>query len=61
MAKGDVKNLTSAANIWVAAAVGIASGAGQFALVGIAFGLLILTGGSLIEKRLPGSPKASED
>lgn len=63
VSKGDVHNLTSAANIWLAAALGIASGAGQFSLVGIAagFGLLILTIVRLVERLLPGSDKAQRD
>lgn len=63
VSKGDVHNLTSAANIWLAAALGIAAGAGQFSLVGIAagFGLLILTVVRLVERLLPGSDKARRD
>ena len=34
--KGRVHNLTTAANLWLAAVVGIACGAGQWPLVGIA-------------------------
>jgi putative Mg2+ transporter-C (MgtC) family protein len=34
--KGEVKNLTTAANLWLAAVVGIACGAGQWPLVAIA-------------------------
>jgi len=33
---GDVQNMTTAASLWMAAALGIAAGAGQFALVAIA-------------------------
>lgn len=63
VSKGDVHNLTSAANVWLAAAVGIASGAGQFGLVvtAAAFGIVILTAVRLIERRLPGSEKAERD
>ncbi|MEZ5786039.1 MAG: MgtC/SapB family protein [Xanthobacteraceae bacterium] len=45
VSRGNVKNLTTAANIWLAAAIGIASGAGQFVLVliGTGFGLAILS------------------
>jgi putative Mg2+ transporter-C (MgtC) family protein len=41
---GDVRNLTSAANIWLATAIGIACGAGQYGLVAIAslLGFLLL-------------------
>jgi putative Mg2+ transporter-C (MgtC) family protein len=42
---GDVQNMTTAASLWMAAAVGIAAGAGQFALVMIASAIaLILLG-----------------
>jgi putative Mg2+ transporter-C (MgtC) family protein len=60
VAGGNVRNLTSAANIWLAAALGIASGAGQFSLVfiGAAFGLVIITLVRVAERRLPGSVKA---
>ena len=63
VSKGDVHNLTSAANIWLAAALGIAAGAGQFSLVGIAagFGLVILTLVRILERLLPGSEKARRD
>ena len=61
--KGDVHNLTSAANIWLAAAVGIAAGAGQLQLAaaGVIFGLVILTVVRLTEKLIPGSAKADDD
>lgn len=41
----NVVNMTTAANIWVACAVGIASGAGQYRLVivGAGLGVLLLT------------------
>lgn len=63
VSKGDVHNLTSAANIWLAAALGIAAGAGQFSLVGIAagFGIIILTLVRVLERLLPGSEKARRD
>jgi putative Mg2+ transporter-C (MgtC) family protein len=61
-AKGDVHNLTTAANIWLAAALGIAAGMGQTALVitGIGFGALILTIVRLAEAFLPGNQKAGD-
>jgi putative Mg2+ transporter-C (MgtC) family protein len=34
--------MTTAANIWIAAAVGIACGAGQYALVAVGAGLALL-------------------
>jgi len=59
-AKGNVRNLTSAANIWLAAGLGIAAGAGQYSLVAMAvgFGIFIVTGLRLIERWLPGSDKS---
>lgn len=43
--RGNVRNLTTAANLWLCAGIGIAAGAGQFGLVVAALvsGLLILT------------------
>lgn len=38
---GDVKNITTAAHIWMTATLGIACGAGQYVLVGIASALAI--------------------
>lgn len=56
----NVINMTTAANIWVACAVGIASGAGQYRLVivGTAMGILLLTAVKLISRFLP---RADED
>ena len=52
---GDVINMTTAANIWVAAAIGIASGAGQYrlVLVGAGLGLVLLTIVKLFSRFLP--------
>ena len=62
-AKGGVHNLTSAANIWLAAAVGIAAGAGQTVLVvaGVAIGVAVITLMRVIEKLIPGSTKSDDD
>ena len=51
----NVVNMTTAANIWIAAAVGIASGAGQYrlVLVGGGLGLTLLTLLKLGERFLP--------
>lgn len=62
--RGDnVKNLTSAAHIWLTATLGIASGAGLYPIVllgaVLALALLIVVG--LAEKRLPGSRHADDD
>ena len=63
VSKGDVHNLTSAANIWLAAALGIAAGAGQVALVliGAGFGVLIISLVRVVERVIPGSDKARRD
>ncbi len=52
---GDVRNLTSAANIWLATAIGIACGAGQYGLVVLAagFGLLLVIGLRAADQWLP--------
>lgn len=59
-ARGTVHNLTSAANIWLAAAVGIAAGAGQMVLVvcGVVMGAAVITLVRLIEKAMPGTTKS---
>ncbi|HWT13150.1 MAG TPA: MgtC/SapB family protein [Allosphingosinicella sp.] len=51
----NVVNMTTAANIWVAAAIGIASGAGQYrlVLVGAGLGFVLLTLLKLFERVLP--------
>jgi putative Mg2+ transporter-C (MgtC) family protein len=50
--RGMVRGLTTAASIWLAAAVGIASGAGfpGTALLATALGLLVLIGGRPVER-----------
>ena len=52
----NVVNMTTAANIWVAAAIGIAAGSGQYrlVLVGAGLGLVLLTLLKLVEPYLPG-------
>lgn len=51
----DVVNMTTAANLWVAAAIGIACGAGQYRLVLVGTGLafVLLTVMRLIQHFLP--------
>lgn len=58
---GEVRNLTTAAHIWLTAAIGIASGAGYFALVIIAAGLalVLLVLLRFVERRLP-APEDSD-
>lgn len=53
----SVVNMTTAANIWVAAAIGIACGAGQYRLVvvGAGLGIVLLTLLKLFERHLPSS------
>jgi putative Mg2+ transporter-C (MgtC) family protein len=60
--RGSVKNLTTAANIWVAAAVGIACGAGQYllVLVGAALALAVLVAVRLLERALPQRRRTGE-
>lgn len=62
-ARGHVHNLTSAANIWLAASVGIAAGAGQMSLAAFAivFGIVIITVVRTLEHFIPGSKKAGEE
>ncbi|GGB61206.1 hypothetical protein GCM10011505_47330 [Tistrella bauzanensis] len=59
VSKTSVHNLTSAANIWLAAAIGIAAGAGQMVLVavGVGFGVVIVTLVRVLERFIPGSEK----
>jgi putative Mg2+ transporter-C (MgtC) family protein len=54
---GAVKNMTTAANIWVASAIGIACGAGQYrvVLVGAGFALVLVTILKVIERFLPSA------
>lgn len=58
---GSVRNMTTAANIWIAAAIGIACGAGQFllVLVGAGFAVVLLTLLKVFERILP-SEKISD-
>lgn len=51
--KGQVKNLTTAAHLWLVAIVGIACGAGQWPLVAVGIGvsLILLTVLWFVEKR----------
>ncbi len=50
---GQVRNLTTAAHVWLTITIGIACGAGQYSLVTIAalLGLLMLTGLRFVERR----------
>ncbi|MEJ7925360.1 MgtC/SapB family protein [Sphingobium sp. AN641] len=52
---GDVRNMTTAASLWMSAAIGIAAGAGQFALVVVssAIALVVLTVLTLLKRFMP--------
>lgn len=64
VSKGGVHNVTSAANLWLATAVGIASGAGQYLLVVVTtgIGVLLLTAVRVAERWLPkqDSPRSDD-
>ena len=62
VSKSAVHNLTSAANIWLAAAIGIASGAGQMRLVavGVGLGVVIVTLVRILSRFIPGSDKEEQ-
>jgi putative Mg2+ transporter-C (MgtC) family protein len=59
---GDVRNMTTASSLWKAA-VGIAAGAGQFALVLIGSGLalMLLTLLLAVERWMPRNPPEDDD
>lgn len=61
-ARGDVHNLTSAANLWLAASLGIVAGAGQYVLFATALvlGVVLITGVRVLERFLPNG-KGSKD
>ena len=60
---GDVRNMTTAASLWMAAAVGITAGAGQYVLVlaGSLIALVLLSMLLLIEKRMVRRKKKADD
>ena len=60
---GNVHNLTSAANLWLAAAVGIAAGAGQMrlAIIGLLIGLVLITLVRLLERYVLGGKQQGRD
>jgi putative Mg2+ transporter-C (MgtC) family protein len=59
VARGNVRNVTSAATIWLAATLGIAAGAGQNELLAVAtlLGILLVTIIRIAERYLPDSSK----
>ncbi|MDP8995216.1 MAG: MgtC/SapB family protein [Pseudomonadota bacterium] len=58
---GSVVNMTTAANIWIAAAIGIACGSGQYRIVavGAALALVLLVFMKLLERHLPSERRDS--
>lgn len=60
--RGDVQNITTAANLWVAAAAGIVAGLGQYRLLAIAAGLalVLLLSNGLVRKYVTGRGERSE-
>lgn len=61
--KGEVKNLTTAANLWLVAVIGICCGAAQWPLVAIGVGVsvVMLTLLGFVEKRFfPDTEKSGE-
>lgn len=53
--RGDVVNITTAANIWMASAIGIVAGAGQYKLlaVGAAMAVVLLSVFHLLKRFMP--------
>src|SRR3546814_6152440 len=60
---GDVRNMTTAANLWMAATLGIAIGLGHYVLVAIAslIALVMLTAVRVFERRFLGSRGEDEE
>jgi putative Mg2+ transporter-C (MgtC) family protein len=60
---GAVRNMTTAANIWIACAVGIACGAGQYmlVLVGAGLALVLLTAIKAVERWVPAKKARPDD
>lgn len=63
VARDKVVNVTSAANVWLAAALGIIAGAGQYPLllVTTGLGLFVLVGVRLAERWLPTTDGPDDD
>lgn len=59
----SVRNMTTAASLWMAAAVGIGAGAGQFLLVltGTALTIALLVFERLVRRWLPARPPRADD
>ena len=61
--RGGVRNVTSAANLWLATAVGVASGAGQYRLVAVTtlLGVVLLVVVRVVERWLPKAAPPGAD
>lgn len=61
--RGNVVNMTTAANIWIAAAIGIACGCGQYSIVivGASLALLLLIVVKLLERFLPAEKRSPDE
>jgi putative Mg2+ transporter-C (MgtC) family protein len=61
--RGDVRNITTAANLWVSACAGIVSGLGQYKLlaVGTTLALLLLVSEYLFKRLIPNYHQPDED
>ena len=61
--RGAVLNMTTAANIWIAAAIGIACGCGQYrvVIVGAALAILLLVAVGIVERVFPRQARRSKD
>jgi putative Mg2+ transporter-C (MgtC) family protein len=61
--QGDVKGMTTAASIWVVAAIGLACGAGAYVIAGLTVLLtyLILAGLYVVKRRLGSESSAAND
>lgn len=61
--RGTVVNMTTAANIWIAAAIGIACGCGQYrvVVVGAVLAVLLVAVVRTIERYLPTDEPAEKD
>lgn len=59
--RGNVEGVTTAANVWVAGAVGIACGLASYAIAGLAVGLalIIMTALGVLERKL-GTTESSD-
>ena len=61
--RGEVKNLTTAAHIWLAASIGIAFGAGlyPFAVIGTAAAVVLLSAFHWVERKTFGDQEERDD